>query len=309
MDLKQIAPSDLVTRYKNGAFPADGLVLMFTLFLLLVGLLNYSCLGHPSTWISIDCGILIILTMLIGKETHDSDKVYSWGHFLWPVITLAFLYSQCAAWDNLVFKNTFDPVLIRYDISLFGVNLNKYMAPAVNNIWIDEIMHAFYFSYYLILFLPAVWLRQQRIPQAFEIVFSLVLMLYVHFLFFMVFPSDGPIPERSHIFGRGIVFIPLMNFIYQASEQGGGGAFPSTHVSAAVLVFLYTFRYAPKLRLPVGLSCAGVILATVYCSYHYAIDSVAGMATGTLFFFIGQYVYARLRHPVVTAPLIVQQNV
>jgi membrane-associated phospholipid phosphatase len=150
------------------------------------------------------------------------------------------------------------------------------MAPAVNNIWIDEIMHAFYFSYYLILFLPAVWLRQQRIPQAFEIVFSLVLMLYVHFLFFMVFPSDGPIPERSHIFGRGIVFIPLMNFIYQASEQGGGGAFPSTHVSAAVLVFLYTFRYAPKLRLPVGLSCAGVILATVYCSYHYAIDSVAG---------------------------------
>lgn len=309
MDLENETPSDLINQFKKGIFPADGLVLIFSLFLMIVGILNYTRLGQPSTWISTDCGVIVILLMLIYRENRDPRRSYYWLHFLWPILSMAFIYSQCAAWDNLIFRRTFDPLLIKWDSGIFGTDLNRIIAPAVNSLWVDELMHAFYSSYYLILFLPAAVMLWQRKPQAFEMVFSLVLMLYIHFLFFMIFPSDGPIPERGILFDRGVIFIPLMNLIYSVSEQSGGGAFPSTHVSASVLIFLYTVKYAPRLRIPVGIACTGVVLATVYCSYHYAIDSAAGIVTGTLFFFIGQYIYARGRHPSETPALAIQHNV
>lgn len=309
MDLENETPSDLINHLKKAAFPADGLVLVFSLFLMIVGILNYTRLGQPSTWISTDCGVIVILLMLIYRENRDPQRPYYWLHFLWPILSMAFIYSQCAAWDNLIFRHPFDPVLIKWDSGLFGTDLNRIMAPAANSLWLDEMMHALYFSYYLMLFLPAAWMLWRRKPQAFELVFSLVLMLYVHFLFFMIFPSDGPIPERNILFGRGVFFIPLMNLIYSISEQSGGGAFPSTHVSSAVLIFLYTIKYAPRLRIPVGIACGGIVLATVYCSYHYAIDSVAGIVTGALFFFVGQYIYARWRHPSEAPSLAVQQSV
>ncbi|HPC36150.1 MAG TPA: phosphatase PAP2 family protein [Candidatus Marinimicrobia bacterium] len=295
-------------RYKKGIFPADYLVLGFTLLMLLTGILNYARLGKPYTWISTDCGIIIVLLILIIRETREERRFYYWLHFLWPVISLAFLYTQCTSWDNLIFPNTFDYLLMKWDIGLFGTALNKVLASSLNSLWLDELMHFFYFSYYLIIFLPAAWMLRRRQPQAFELIFSLTLMMLVHFLFFMIFPSDGPLADRKDLFDRGVVFIPLMNFVYGMSEQTGGGAFPSTHVSAAVLIFIFTLKYAPKLRIPVGIFCVGITIATVYCSYHYAIDAAAGIITGTLFYFLGQFIFSRRCQPANQSLFILPKN-
>ncbi|MFH1214063.1 MAG: phosphatase PAP2 family protein [Candidatus Neomarinimicrobiota bacterium] len=301
--------SDLYKKFKAGAFPADSLVLGFSTVMLMIGIWNYSRLGHPYTAISTNIGIIFLLMMLIAKENYDVRRPFYWLHFTLPLFTLAFYYTQCAAWDNLIFINTFDPLLMKWDTAIFGRALNLVLAPAVNSQFVDELMHGFYVSYYLIVFVPALLMLKRNRSHAFELVFSLILMMYIHFLFFMVFPGDGPIPDRSHLFGRGTFFIPLENFIYRASEQNGGGAFPSTHVSCSILVLLYSLKYLPKWRIPICIFCAGIVLATVYCSYHYAIDSAAGIVTGTLFFFIGQYVYARWRHPVDLPVVILPQNV
>lgn len=308
MDLSSESATSIYERYKKSAFPADGLLLTFTFILLLIGILNYSRLGQPFVWISTDCGIIIILLMLINRENNSATGMYYWLHFLWPIITLGFLYAQCTAWDNLIFTDTFDPLLKKWEVGLFGTTLNRFLAPAVNSLLIDELMHAFYFSYYLMLFAPAIWMLWRKQTQAFEMIFSLVLMMYLHFLFFIIFPGDGPIGERGNLFGRGVVFIPLMDFIYKVGDQGGGGAFPSTHVSSAVLIFLYAFKYAPKLRLPTGICCTGIIIATVYCSYHYSIDAIAGFITGTIFYFLGQSVYVRWRDRPARPGLAMQQS-
>jgi len=298
----------MIERYKRGAFPADGLILPFTMILLIIGIFNYNRLGQPYIWISTDFGIIILLWMLISRDKREDRRLYYWLHFLWPIIAIGFLYSQCTAWDNLIFPHTFDPLLKKWDHALWGFSLNKVMAPTINRLWVDELMHAFYFSYYLMLFLPVSWLFWHRQSQAFEIVFSLSLMIYSHLLFFMIFPGDGPISDRSDLFGRGVVFIPLMNFIYRLSDQGGGGAFPSTHVSSVVLIFLYFSKYFPKMRLPFGIGCLGIIIATVYCSYHYSIDAIAGVLTGTIFYFIGQYVYAHRFNPATHSFFAMQQS-
>jgi membrane-associated phospholipid phosphatase len=308
VDLDREAFNETYTKFKQGFFPADILLLFFSLFLLLIGIFNYGRLGRPYLWISTDCGIIGVLLMLIYREQHESRNFYHWLHFLWPILTLATIYTQCTSWDNLLFPQTFDPILARWDRGLFGVSLNRIMAPAVGSLWMDELMHFFYFSYYLVLLVPAAWLFRQRKIQAFGLVFSLILMLYIHFIFFMLFPGDGPIPERRVLFGKGIMFIPLMDFIYQMSEQSGGGAFPSTHVASAVLIYLYMIKYFPKLRLPGAIICSGIVLATVYCSYHYAIDSVAGLFTGGLFFLLGEFIYTRWLNPTPAPFVAIQQS-
>jgi membrane-associated phospholipid phosphatase len=170
-------------------------------------------------------------------------------------------------------------------------------------------MHFFYFSYYLVIFLTVVWMLGRRQPQAYELIFSLTLMMYFHFIFFMIFPSDGPLADRNDLFNQGVVFIPLMDFIYGVSEQNGGGAFPSTHVSAAVVVAIYTFKNSPKLRIPIGGLCLGIIISTVYCSYHYAIDAAAGIITGTLFYFLGKYIYNHRFQPVNLSLFMPQKSI
>jgi membrane-associated phospholipid phosphatase len=137
----------------------------------------------------------------------------------------------------------------------------------------------------------------KRHPLVFEMIFTIAVMAYLHYIFFMLFPADGPIDYRSQLFGKGSVFIPLMDFIYQTSGQQGGGAFPSTHVSTVVVVMLFTARFRRKslwLTLPVTV---GIIIATVYCSYHYAIDALAGIVSGSLCYFLGRYIYSHWNHP------------
>ena len=309
LDLTPESPTPLINNYKKGVFPADCLVFGFTVLMLLIGITNYSRLGKPYTWISTDCGIIIVLLMLIFKETHEERRFFYWLHFFWPIISLAFLYTQCTSWDNLIFPITFDPVLIKWDLRLFGSALNKVMASSVDSLWLDEIMHFFYFSYYLVIFLTVVWMLGRRQPQAYELIFSLTLMMYFHFIFFMIFPSDGPLADRNDLFNQGVVFIPLMDFIYGVSEQNGGGAFPSTHVSAAVLIAIYNFKYLPKLRVPVSVLCVGIIISTVYCSYHYAIDAAAGIITGTLFYFLGKYIYNHRFQPVNLSLFMPQKSI
>ena len=62
----------------------------------------------------------------------------------------------------------------------------------------------------------------------------------------------------------------------------GGAAFPSSHVAVATLVLYYTVRYARSAAWFVGPLVLSLILSTVYCGYHYAIDVLAGLATVAL---------------------------
>ena len=69
-----------------------------------------------------------------------------------------------------------------------------------------------------------------------------------------------------------------MAWIYRHLEVAGA-AFPSSHVAIAALVLYYTMRYARSAAWVVGPLVLSLIVSTVYCRYHYAIDVLAGLAT------------------------------
>ena len=280
-------------KFRQEARLADYLVLLYGAWLIFVAGLFYQRLGSPIAAVSADCGLVFVTLLLIFRPADHSREAYRYLQALLPLLTFAFFYTQSTAWDNLFFPHTFDRWLINWDQALFGRLLHTQLAPAANSLVVSEIMHFFYFSYYLLLFIPVLYLLYKRSAAAYEIIFNLTFMMYVHYLFFMVFPADGPVAEHQHLFGRGVVFIPLMNLIYEGSGQQGGGTFPSTHVASAVMVFIYGWQVFRKLRPVFTIVCCGIILATVYCSYHYAIDALAGMISGTVFYFLGRVVYFR----------------
>jgi len=284
-------------RLKQGIFPADYLVLIYSLLMAIISLVFYQTLAKPWWFLTLNLATISLLLYLIYYENRDFRTVHYWLHTWLPIITFMFYYTQSTFFDNLIFNETFDPVLQRWENLLFGFQPNQTLAPALNSMLANEIMHFFYFSYYLFLFIPGLIMLLNRRPKTHEMIFTLTIMMYIHYTIFILFPGDGPVLERSAIFSKGMLFIPLMNFIYSISGFQGGGAFPSTHVTTTVIVFLYSFNEFKSLRRLIQLWSAGIIIATVYCSYHYAVDVIAGFITGTMFYFIGRYLYSIWDHP------------
>ncbi|MFH1250554.1 MAG: phosphatase PAP2 family protein [bacterium] len=286
----------IVAQFKNGVFPVDYLVLIFSALMTVISLLFFDTLNRPFRFMVADVTIFSILFSLIIYEKRLADTAGYWLHSWLPVISVAVFYTQATAYDHLVFKETFDSLLLQWESNLFG-DLGQLANFPGNHLLVDELMHFFYFSYYLILFIPGMILLSRRSPIAHEMIFSLTLMMVVHYIFFILFPGNGPVENHPVIFTRGIVFIPLMNFIYKVGGEQGGGAFPSTHVAVATLILLYSFSEFKKYRTLMLFIATGIVTATVYCSYHYIIDTLAGLFTGTMFYFIGKGLYLNWDHP------------
>jgi len=283
-------------RFEQGIFPVDYLILIYSALMLIVSMVFYSKLGKPLLFLGLNLAFIYLLLYLIYFEERRFDSAHYWIHTWLPILTFIFYYTQSTSYDNLVFPHTFDPLLQHWEHQLFNVPLNRIMAPYVNNLFADEMMHFFYFSYYLIIFVPGVIMLLNRNKQVHEMLFTLTVMMYFHYLIFMIFPGDGPVFERPQIFTRGVLFIPVLDFIYKFFGEQGGGAFPSTHVTTSVIVLLYSYECFRIRSWPINLTVIGIIIATVYCSYHYTVDAIAGVVSGTLFYFIGKYLYSIRDH-------------
>jgi membrane-associated phospholipid phosphatase len=96
-------------------------------------------------------------------------------------------------------------------------------------------------------------------------------------LFFILLPVDSPYylsprlgpPLSGHFF---------FDLVHQMSARGGarGGAFPSAHVSGAVVVSLVAWRHQRRLAYLVVLLTASLMIAAVYGRFHYVLDTLAG---------------------------------
>nr|MCS5659677.1 phosphatase PAP2 family protein [Dehalococcoidia bacterium] len=91
----------------------------------------------------------------------------------------------------------------------------------------------------------------------------------------------------------GIIFIPLMNLIYSIGETGGA-AFPSTHAASAVIATLYSCKMFPKVSRFIILWLFLILISTVVCTFHYTIDIIAGLFSGTLCLLIGKKLYEKI---------------
>jgi len=166
--------------------------------------------------------------------------------------------------------------------TLFAGQPSLYLSARLSSVLLSEWLHFCYLAY--IVMIPAVavcWYTSRR--SAFhELMWLLTTALLGSYVFFILFPVDSPYylmprpgaPIAGHFF---------FDLVHALSDRGGarGGAFPSAHVTGAVVLWLVAWRRHRALAIALAPIVMGLIVATVYGRFHYVLDAAAGIAAGS----------------------------
>lgn len=219
-------------------------------------------------------------------------------HSTYPLWALALAHYESGIINQLHVQGYFDVWFRDLDRQLFGTLPYLQLAPAVDNFWVDELMNAAYFAFYPIIIgvFIAMWRKGPRVME--EAVFVFASCMYGHFLLFIIFPVVGPTEARAALFDPQHGLFSQVIYYFVDMGDTPGGAFPSSHCSGSLVLacLLYKF-YGGRPLMLVGPIVLLLWFSTVYLSFHYAVDSIGGLASGTFVFVTSQLVFLRLRAP------------
>ncbi len=227
-------------------------------------------------------------------------KVYNTLLFIrsyYPVLLFLYFFESVSATNRIFFRDWLDPIFMGMDKSIFGYLPSMEWARRLNSPLVSELLYFAYFSYYLMITgLPVLFYLKRR-KDLDEAVFILTLVFYFCYFIYSWLPVIGGryLDEamRLSVQNNGGLFSGIMAAIYTWSPHLGG-AFPSSHIAVALVLSLLAFRYFRKLGIVMLTVTFFLSIATVYCHYHWFIDSVFGILTGLLGYLLGLRIYARL---------------
>ncbi|HEX6642931.1 MAG TPA: phosphatase PAP2 family protein, partial [Thermoanaerobaculia bacterium] len=160
----------------------------------------------------------------------DSRAALRWLGDAYPLIVMPLLYAELPLLNRALFAGRyFDPLVIGWERALFGFEPARDFATLLPYGWLSESLLAAYVSYYLIIYVPPLAIAWKHGHAALrEAVFTLSLVFFAHYLFFVWFPVEGPryrfgspVPADA----RGPVYA-LAHALLEAGSSRGA-AFPS----------------------------------------------------------------------------------
>ncbi|MFQ6607508.1 MAG: phosphatase PAP2 family protein [Fidelibacterota bacterium] len=279
-----------VTRW-NRLRPVDVAVLVYNLTITVHILISAGKLPDWSFLLIIHAAIFAGIAWLI--TNNNSPSLKTWLKTLYPIVLLVWYYPEVGLLRHTVIPQDLDPLLQRWELSIFPGELYTSL-PKSLNLWSLEILHASYFSYYLLVFVPLLIAWKMKCKKIGEYLFVGCTSMFIHYWICILFPATGPINLRSETIPSGVLFIPIMNYIYSTAVNQGGAAFPSTHAAAAVIAGWYSAFWFPKLKWFFAMVVILILIATFACTFHYTIDTITGTLTGILALFGLKNLYAYL---------------
>lgn len=273
----------------------DVVVILFCIITGIYILFGYKQLTDVYVHILIRIIFLFIIFLLITAES-SNNKMFMFFRNFYPLLFLAFFYSETDYYNNLLFENL-DQVLVNMEILLFGTQLSLQFSELISNKWFSELMHFGYFSYYLLIIgIPLLFYIKSR-DEFEKTMFIIILSFFLYYLTFIVFPSIGPqfyFPVEQRTVPNGYLFQKLMDIVIAIGETQTG-AFPSSHVGIVITLLIVIRKRFKNLFYALIPFAIILIFSTVYLKAHYAVDILAGLITGVLFYIISNNVYNRIQ--------------
>jgi membrane-associated phospholipid phosphatase len=201
----------------------------------------------------------------------------------YPILVFPILYKEvellAGAFGNWSLTETIQVL----EVSLFGSHPSLFLSERLQWVPLSEYLHFCYLSF--LVWFPAVggyWYFTGKRAWFQELLLLTTVTFSVSYVFYIVFPVDSPFylaePLAPPLAG---------NFFYElvhaVSSRGGarGGAFPSSHVSISTVILLVTFQRDRRLLFGLAPLYLGLVVATVYGRFHYALDVLAGWVLAT----------------------------
>jgi membrane-associated phospholipid phosphatase len=181
----------------------------------------------------------------------------------------------------------FESRLYAADRFLFG-DLPSILLNPSTGLLQNELMHAFYFSYYFIVIGGAVraWLGEgspRPGPALAPTVTAIVTAFLLCFVWYPFLPARGPWENRELMSTlvpfEGGLFVPMVEALLERGAVSGG-CFPSSHVSASWAVVFALAPFHRRAAFVCGFFALGLSLACVYTRYHHGVDVPAGFLAG-----------------------------
>jgi membrane-associated phospholipid phosphatase len=199
-----------------------------------------------------------------------------------------------------------DELLIAADRAMFGVDVTVWLQRFVHPL-LSDALFVFYSTYYFLALILGIILWRKDHATARRYVFTLMVCYYVSYAGYFLLPALGPRFAQAQEYTVSIVTSPVSRTISDTInqlEKTKFDVFPSGHTLISVAVLLVAWkraRRAFRFFLPVA---TGLIIATVYCRYHYVADVLAGIACAALAVPVGDRVYDAWRErEVARAPV------
>jgi membrane-associated phospholipid phosphatase len=197
-----------------------------------------------------------------------------------PLLLFPFLYKEVEVLAAVIGDWRLTAAIPAWESALFAGQPSLYLSERLAFVALSEYLHFCYLSYVIVI--PSVatyWYVSGRRAAFGELLLMLSTVLLGSYLFFILLPVDSPyyLSQRLGQPFAGHVFFDL---VHEMSARGGarGGAFPSAHVSGAVVVSLVAWRHQRRLAYLLVPFTGSVMIATVYGRFHYALDALAGAA-------------------------------
>jgi len=223
--------------------------------------------------------------------------------YTYPLLLMVFYFEEVEHTVNALWPKAphwFESNLYAFDRFLFG-DLPAILLNPSTGIFQDELMHAFYFSYYFIVIGGAVlaWLGTgppRPGPALDATITSVVTAFLLCFLWYPFLPARGPW-ENAELLAtltpfEGMFFVPAVEAIIDRGAVSGG-CFPSSHVAASWATALSLAPFHRRAALISGLFAFGLSLSCVYTRYHHGVDVPAGLLAGIAGAAIGSRVSRR----------------
>lgn len=233
-------------------------------------------------WIAVAHLALPLLAWLVTQV-----KRSTFGNILrsmYPVVLLIGLYSSIDVLNGFGSAQIFDAPLQQLEAAIFGAQPSRdWWRSSPSALW-SFVMHAVYFSYYVIIPLPLLVLlitgKREEVEPYLNGVIATFLICY---LCYMLLPVAGPYYEFSRPTGEFIANGPAQ-LVYATLAKGSsfGAAFPSSHVAATVAATIGAWRVLPKLGWILAVPTALLTVGVVYTQMHYVVDSAAGVLVGVM---------------------------
>ncbi len=273
-------PAELTDSGGHGLRPVDVLLVGY---LLLTGVL---LLAYPANvpWWPMHLALRLVAVVAILRLVPRRPRLPALAFLrdFYPILAFIPLYAELGSLTRMFVTAPQDALVATWEAALFGGQPSQSWRVLFPWPALSEYLHFAYFYYY---FVPAtlaltLWARGDGARFSRALTATLAAFLGCS-LVYLVFPVVGPYHHFSHppAASWGGVFAPLVHGIVERGSSLGT-AFPSSHTAVAVAVWLSAWR----LCRPVFWVLAGVVpalaLGTIYGGFHYALDTLAGVALG-----------------------------
>ncbi len=211
----------------------------------------------------------------------------------YPLLFFIGLYPQATVLRHTLIPIDLDPIILTWEKFVFNIYWFERFPRIMNTFWM-EYFHGAYFLYYLGLGAFALLAFKKHQNKVREYLFTVSATMAVHLWIIILFPVRGPADARILMMHQGKFFTNVMNFIYSIVPVYGG-AFPSLHAAAAVVMIAYAIGFFPRWKYPLILFLFSILIATVACAYHYGMDTLVGAIDGIVALYLFPRIYPKFQ--------------